>query len=75
MLGLPEMLKPSVMEEVVEGAAGHYRPALTGRHSNPRRGPWAGLSASSKALINSVNSEAEVMDEIFRWWPDTAAQW
>ena len=30
---------------------------------------------NGKALINSVNGKAEVMDEIFRWWPDTAAQW
>ena len=64
-VGLPEIDEPSVMEEVVKELQAIIDLPLQIDTSNPRAMERALRVYNGKALINSVNGKAEVMDEIF----------
>ena len=64
-VGLPEIDEPSVMEEVVKELQSITDLPLQIDTSNPRAMERALRVYNGKALINSVNGKAEVMDEIF----------
>lgn len=64
-VGLPEIDEPSMMEEVVKELQAIIDLPLQIDTSNPRAMERALRVYNGKALINSVNGKAEVMDEIF----------
>ena len=64
-VGLPEIDEPSMMEEVVKELQAIIDLPLQIDASNPRAMERALRVYNGKALINSVNGKAEVMDEIF----------